>query len=418
MCRRRIAGNNSGPAYCLLPCSQIYFSFFLRIVTLPSNMRRVSILIFSTFCLLVKHNISFSQGCSDAGVCSVGSLSIIGFRYVNLPADENVLSKMDVYDPALIIKTGSGIDSIRSVQKTELIPPVKKEKDTLQTGKIADTAQAKTPSSSLLYYTKYPKYSFNYSAYYGAGDRGTTIFTHQMDVNVRLIKKKLFGQIKLPYTLINGNLARVNGMSDVTLSLSYSALSRRNSNLTITAGAKIPVNNANLFNDTLPLPMVYQTSLGTTDLLTGAKFTYKKWEATVGYQHAFNANENEYLHSAVIANDAEQNKYFESNKLKRADDAVFRMNRNFSYKRCTATAGLLFIYHLKDDVITNSAGQRAEAIGSQGLTLNLNMATAIPIYKNLDFTFMYARPFVTRQSRPDGLGRYQVIIAGFRLNIY
>jgi hypothetical protein len=367
---------------------------------------------FLLFYLLFQNYCSFSQGCSDAGACSTGSLSILGFIYENLPVEESTLTRIeDVSDPALIIYIGSRKDSISSFVKADTSLLGKKEKDILPAQSTTNFVSKKAPAS-LLYYIKYPKYYFQLSTYYGVGDRGTIIIIPQLDVNVRLLARTLFAQIKLPYAFISGKLGQVKGMGDVTFSVSYLALSQKKSTITLTAGVKIPSNNANLLADQFPLPMVYQTSLGATDLLLGTKFTFKKWEAIFAYQHAFNSNQNNYLHSAS------ENSYFESNKLKRSDDAVLRINRNFTRKRSTVAPGLLFIYHLKNDTYINAVGHRLEAIGSKGLTLNFNFAASIPLTKKTDFTFVFASPFVVRDARPDGLTRKYVVVAGFKYNIY
>ena len=132
--------------------------------------------------------------------------------------------------------------------------------------------------------------------------------------SIKIIKNKLYAQLKLPYTFVSGKLASINGLSDITFSLSYIVFSKAQSNLNLTGGVKLPTNGANIYKDDLPLPMVYQTSLGSTDVLIGAKYNIRKWDFTCGYQHAFNANKNEYLHSTVSDN-ITYNNYFQSNLL-------------------------------------------------------------------------------------------------------
>ena len=44
---------------------------------------------------------SFSQGCSDAGVCTVGSLGLVQFKFTFLPPDENKLTALSAEDPSL-----------------------------------------------------------------------------------------------------------------------------------------------------------------------------------------------------------------------------------------------------------------------------------------------------------------------------
>ena len=50
------------------------------------------------------------------------------------------------------------------------------------------------------------------------------------------------------------------------------------------AGIKIPLSNANKIKDDYSLPMDYQSSLGTFDLILGLNFQVKKFQLAVGYE--------------------------------------------------------------------------------------------------------------------------------------
>ncbi len=258
--------------------------------------------------------------------------------------------------------------------------------------------------------------SFEISSYYGIGQQNTLVMVNQMEGNFKLIEKKLYAQVKIPYSIITGKLGTTNGLSDVTMSLSYIAFIRPKSNLSLALGVKIPSNSSNLSLDNRPLPMVYQTSLGSTDLLLGSRFSYKKWDFTAGYQHSFNGNSNQYLHINTTGDNLNYNGYFESRNVRRADDALFRINRRFKAKKIVLSTSLLFIYHLADDHITNASGERVNAAGSKGLTLNLDLAGSIPVSKRTSITFVLAKPVVQRKNVTDGLSRSFVGIVGLRWN--
>lgn len=353
---------------------------------------------------------AYCQGCSDGGVCSVGSLSLVQFKFELLPLVENKLTRIITEDPGIdTTNSRNGIRINDSTMRTLVY----------ETPVLSNTDTSNTKKTDFIKYTyQYPKYFFQLSTSYGIGDRRTTIITTQVEGNIRVINKKLFAQIKIPYTYITGNLGIVHGLGDITLSATYIAFSKSKSNLSLSGGIKIPTNDADLTIDNLPLPMVYQTSLGTTDGLIGAKYTLKKWDFTIGYQHSFNANKNKYLYRSGLKDSVIYNNYFESNMLRRSDDGIFRINRNFIFKKINANTGLLFIYHMKDDLYTNAAGERQQSKGSEGLTLNLNVAGIIQISKKLDFVFIYASPLITRKSRPDGLTRKFVVQVGFKYNIF
>ena len=366
---------------------------------------------------------SFSQGCSDAGVCSVGSLSIVQFKYEILPVEVNKVNPMSAEDPEFL-QPGKKSSQHASDQLSTKEGAAGSGKDTVASGvQNPGKTQGGNHSSSVRnadtvravhYFNKYPKWSFQFSTYYGLGDNKTSIIIPQLDANVMLVKQKLFAQLKLPYMFISGKLGSVNGVGDPTFSLSYVAKEKGRTILSFTAGAKVPSNKANASKDSLALPMTYQTSLGSSDILLGARYKYNKWDISLAYQHAFNANENGYMHVSGIDSTSTYNKYFESNKLKRADDLAFRLNRDFKYKKAVAAVGLLFIYHMQNDVITNAAGQKVQATGSQGLTLNMNLAGAVRASDHIEFNYVVAAPAVVRKARPDGLTRSMVFILGFK----
>lgn len=351
-----------------------------------------------------------AQGCSDAGVCSVGSLSLVQFKYELLPPKENKLQ--------LIIEEDTKIDTSslsRGSNKNDSL--LKKFEYATSKPSSIDSIQFKK-TDFLIYSYTYPKYFFLISTAYGKGDNGTSIIVSQIEANLRLKNNKTFAQIKLPYTFISGKLGSVSGLGDITISATQIMFSEEKSSLSFSVGFKIPTNKANLFLNDLPLPMVYQTSLGTTDILLGAKYTFKKWDGTIGYQHSFNANNNQYVHRSGAEDFTTYNSFFESKILRRSDDAIFRINRNFISKKINFSTGLLFIYHLKDDMYSDSQGKVVTATGSKGLTLNINLAGTIALSKKADFIFIYANPIVTRKSRPDGLTRKYIFQIGFKYNIF
>lgn len=291
------------------------------------------------FCLIVKLN---AQGCSDAGVCTAGSLHIVG-------------------------------DNTK------------------------DSTQSKLTAGITL------------SA--GIGEQKSLVTAFQPEINL-IVNSKLSFQAKIPYMAISGKTATVSGLGDVTLAGNYNF----NNNFTITLGTKLPTNNANIIDKGLALPMSYQTSLGTFDALIGLKYIVKKWEFIVGYQQVLvNNNQNQYLHLPILTpvDSVTYNANFESNKLERAPDAVFRVARNFEFDALTFTPGVLFIYHLFDDKITNAQGQVVDVKGSQGLTINLNAAANIKLSNTINCVVSLAAPILVRKTRTDGLTRSAIVSAGF-----
>lgn len=372
----------------------------------------------------LQHLQSYAQGCSDAGVCSVGSLGLVQYKYEKLPLDKVALDQIEAKDEDTEFYTTNN-PSKKAKNDTTLMAIEKTQKDST-TKEINLNKSNSLNLDSLTLYTyrnkqillRSPKYFFLYSTSYGLGDQSTTIITNQLEANVSLVNKKLYAQVKLPYVTASGKLATISALGDITLSMSYTAINKNKTNLTIVGGVKLPTNNADISKNNKPLPMVYQSSLGSTDALFGMKYRYQKWDLTLGYQHSFNANKNNYLHDAISIDNAVYNSYFESKNLKRSDDGIVRINRNFLFKKVSASAGLLFIYHLANDTYTDVMGNRVTSKGSQGLTLNLNFSSIVPVSKKMDLIFIFANPIKTRDARPDGLTREFIVMAGLKYNVF
>src|SRR5690606_2040161 len=86
------------------------------------------------------------------------------------------------------------------------------------------------------------------------------------------------------------------GMSDISLCLTRRVSKDGTFDYNVSLGAKIPSNDADLTDDThdLPLPMYYQTSLGTYDFIAGFSMISRDWLFATGIQHPFNKNKNHF----------------------------------------------------------------------------------------------------------------------------
>ena len=154
--------------------------------------------------LIAFHNQARSQGCSDAGFCTIGSLQ-----------------------PQL----------------------------------LSDTAFKNT---------------FKLSLSYGQGEQGVTIFQTIPEFEFRFFKNNSV-QLKVPYYFINGNLGKVSGVGDISISTTQTLVKTNKMKFNITFGAKIATGKSNSEINNLPLPMPYQTSLGTHDIILGTSLQYNSW---------------------------------------------------------------------------------------------------------------------------------------------
>ncbi len=264
---------------------------------------------------------------------------------------------------------------------------------------------------------KMEKGSFTLSTQVGVGEQNVQYFTNQIEGVLRLNSKYTL-QLKLPYTFINGNLGSNNGLGDIILFGNRKLYDKNDKKMSLGLGVRVGVNNANKYstlwleNGINTLPMPYQTSLGTHDLLLGADLEYKeKWRLSLGVQIPilqFNKNGFDTARIAPGSDYGDRAKqYFSSYHLKRRPDIVLRVDRTFKItKKLKFTAGILPIYHLLHDRATDINGVERAIHGSKGLTLNIPVAAAYKFNSKWTLTGRFASPVIVRKVRPDGLTRH------------
>ncbi|BDD06405.1 hypothetical protein [Aureibacter tunicatorum] len=245
---------------------------------------------------------------------------------------------------------------------------------------------------------------------YGIGDDGVSIFSPTL-VGTYAISPKTIAQIKLPFVFASGNLGSVSGLGDITTSLTRELISNTDYKLMATVGVRIGVNNADATENNKPLPMVYQTSLGTTDLLLGISAKYKAWLFALGYQQNLTGeNGNEFLmNSPAWVGNEHVSEYPDSRMLNRKPDLMIRIERKFEIGKLNLYAGLLPIFHLGEDEYLDMEGNNMKIEGSSGLTLNANVNLRYRMADNIDLGLNIGAPLIVRETRPDGLTRAFVI---------
>ncbi len=236
------------------------------------------------------------------------------------------------------------------------------------------------------------------------------ITTHTLDANIAVSKRSFF-QVKVPYITVSGKLAHTKGIGDISLSYTRSLYSNERHALNFSIGAKIPTNQSDILKDTLPLPMYYQTSLGTYDLITGLSWISSKWLFAVGYQMPIiNRNQNEF-HWTAWANNEKSNialEYPQSWNLKRGNDVMIRVERNFRFSRFNFFTGLLPIYRINKDVIDFSQDpvlDRRTVSGSNGLVINALFGSGYQFSVQSGIKFLVGVKLKERDTNPDGLSR-------------
>ena len=254
--------------------------------------------------------------------------------------------------------------------------------------------------------------SIEFTEYYGnAKLLEVSFLSHILDINVGLRSKSVI-QAKFTYNQVYGILANTHGVGDISLSFTQTLLQKETWQLNATLGGKIPSNDANRKKDGRPLPMYYQTSLGTYDLVGGFSLVTKHLLAATGIQHPFNAVGNTFTWGAWASSfsSLDANHYPVSNRLIRGTDFMFRLEGNAAYHRFNGSLGFLLINRLnKDQIVSPQTGQRVDAIGSDGNANTLLTSLSYTLSAKSNLKLVWGHRLVKRPINPDGLSRDDVI---------
>ena len=259
---------------------------------------------------------------------------------------------------------------------------------------------------------------------YAIGEQGTIITQVTPEVNIGFAKNWSI-QLKTSYQNAHGDLGDNSGVGDLFVTTSHAFINDAERSISGAIGFRLPTGSTTASTtdpmydmEALPLPMPYQTGLGTTDLIVGINYRYKRYVAAIAYQHVLGQNnENQFTHSAWF-NDPKVSGYFESRGLRRANDLVVRAQYAYGCGRLSLQPGLLAIYHIAEDTRLNDAvrgpnePERITLVGSQGLTLNVTVDLRFKLANQWALEASFGAPVIAREVRPDGLTRENVTSVG------
>ena len=209
----------------------------------------------------------------------------------------------------------------------------------------------------------------------------------------------------------SGALANNFNIGDVFTNLSYQVFASKSSgrSLQLLGGIKIPLSGANDKASGKPLPMAYQSSLGTWDALLGLQYRVKEWEFTNAYQIPLTGqNKNTFIKEYSTTSD-----FPTTNKFDRKADVLLRVAYEIKTrsKQFNLKPNILAIYHTGKDSYEDLFSKRQVLNGSEGLTLNANIIGNYRFNVRNALELSLATPFLVRDIRPDGLTRkYTVAI--------
>lgn len=253
--------------------------------------------------------------------------------------------------------------------------------------------------------------------------RGTTdpvsalVYVTNIDATFS-VKEKTFLQIKLPYQWVTGNLGKTSGMGDISLSVTRQIVRSENYDINATIGAKIPSNDSDLKkednefgNQSSDLPMYYQVSLGSTDIIAGISLLSKQWLVAFGYQNALTANNNQFVWSEWNGYPGGRpyiDQHGVGRELKRGSDIMFRVEKNWRFPNYNFSLGALPIYRVTKDQGKDTSGNYQKIDKTTGLALSLLGSVGYHFNVNSSLKFIYGVKVMDRDVNPDGLTRHSV----------
>jgi len=250
----------------------------------------------------------------------------------------------------------------------------------------------------------------------GVGDEDVFVFTPAVQYELQF-KNHWTLQGRLTGNFASGNLGDVFGAGDLFLSGTYAFTSKSSWKKSVTLGAKAPLNNSNLLTNGQPLPMQYQSSLGTLDFIAGFAMANEKWQFAAGWQQPLTGtNGNNFL--PIYRDEEAANNYLPSNDFDRKGDVLLRVDHNWRLKnKWLLTPGLLGIYHLGEDTYIdgNVSNKPIPIKGSEGMTLNATLGVHWITNSKYQFGITAGVPLVVRDARPDGLTRSFVVAPEFHI---
>jgi len=250
--------------------------------------------------------------------------------------------------------------------------------------------------------------------------RGTTtltpiVYVATADMNFSLNRKTTF-QLKVPFQHVEGRLGKTSSLSDLSLCFTRNIYTSDKFDLNLSVGGKIPTNNSDFSNNGNALPMYYQTSLGTWDLISGLSLINRHWLIATGIQVPLNRNKNQFdWHRWDGGNPDDPNEfayvkqYANATQLQRGIDVMLRVERNFRFSRFNFSVGLLPIYRVTPDVITDSNGNRtsynAKHEKAVGLAASWITTAGYNFNVRSGVKLLVGHKIVQRAFSPDGLTR-------------
>ncbi|MBI2429397.1 MAG: hypothetical protein HYV29_11500 [Ignavibacteriales bacterium] len=205
------------------------------------------------------------------------------------------------------------------------------------------------------------------------------------------------GQVSLllPFNLQSSPLGDVRGLGDVIVVWNQDVVKSDDLSLKLQFGGRFASGDA---NGDPALPQLYQSGLGSNDVLFGATASVGQWDGTIGYQIAGGRSSN-----AIT-------------RLQRSDDFLLRIGYACSFEQFSVHPSLLFIQRLGNSTVANasypSGPEFIELPDSAPSQLNLQMDGSYFLSALYSIEASVAFPFLKRRVNVDGLTRAVTVSVG------
>lgn len=267
--------------------------------------------------------------------------------------------------------------------------------------------------------------SIEVSYYRGESTLTPVIYVTNLDASLSL-SDNLGVQIKIPYQQVKGAFDNTSGLGDISLSVTQRLMSSEKFDVSATIGGKIPSNKSDLkssgvkrpLSKGLVLPMYYQTSLGSYDLVAGVSLINKKWLFATGIQTALTSNNNsfnrpQWLDPVYPSRDYIWS-YDKANKLKRGTDVMIRIERNFRFSNYNFNIGILPIWRIsKDQIEDPETLETIKMDDTTGLAFTVLGGFSYSFNTKSSLKLSYGQKITDRKINPDGLTRHNVMIVAY-----
>jgi hypothetical protein len=250
---------------------------------------------------------------------------------------------------------------------------------------------------------------------YGIGEEKTTIFS-QYATYTRDLSDRFAMSLKLTSGIASGDLGSNGGLGDIFLSGNYKFKKKNEKTWSVLLGFKAPLTSANGKDKGETLPMAYQSSLGTFDIIAGVNLVSGDWDFNTAVQIPLSQNKNSYFLPTLAPGTTSD--FVSTNLFERKSDGLFRTTYKFktSNEKFTFKPNVLFIYHFSEDAFINNFGKKETIKGSDGLTLNANLIVSYKIGSKSYLETSIASPLVVRKVKPDGLTRALTLGLAYKVN--